>query len=148
MVSLILIILFAISLIILVFIVGGYYIRHYLNTKNDIYCMEYDFATFEDFRGEFKKEEYEWKIHKEYVGGLFNIHFFNNYYGDRWYKSKIYKGAVIFSKKGMVMKNPIEYLKMKLFVFKYYINKRVNKRNEIKKLKDKREKGLWGDDNE
>ena len=95
-------------------------------------CDFWDYGTFDEFVREYEK--YEWETY----GGYENSLFVKDYYSNKA-KTRIHANIINFEGKGMVMNNIINYYRMKLFVRREY-----RKRAEYI---DKRQKGLWGDNN-
>ena len=84
------------------------------------FTNEYGKANYKTFLAEFNK--IDWRL-DEYNKSLF-------YFSNGSITSMICAGLIKFNGIGMIMQNPIEYLKANVFVYKYLSN--VKRQGEVK----------------
>lgn len=71
----------------------------------------YEYSSFDEFKNQFNKQSWDTLNSDD----LISLN----------HRSRIYAGIIEFNNIGMIMENPIEYLKAKRFITKYIKNKNI-----------------------
>lgn len=97
------------------------WIIHISQTK--CFSKHYGYGSFKDFRKQFQK--YNWSNDNVFRYGLW----------DRENKCEFHASIVKFNDIGMILKNPIDWLLVRIFVFKYVKNNFIEKPFDWSKVK-------------
>lgn len=130
MLSFLIILFLSVLIVGVIFITTGYF-SHRETTIKSSNIDVYDYASYWSFKREFGK--YEWEIYNTYDDFIFMVKE-DKIGGVNKAIAKVDRyGVIRFNGKGMVMRTPIDFLLMRIYIAKY-----LRKQSQAR-----REKGLW-----